>query len=427
MKMITAENKASYYKMSAVIFLYFFTWSASVGLLAIWLGEKSGLSGSIIGTVFAVNGIFSVVLKPIYGYIMDKIGMSKALLYFIVVMSALMAPFFVYVYQPLLISHTMLGIIVGAIYLSFAWYAGVAACESYADRYSRISGLEFGQVRMWGSLGWAIAASFSGVLFNISPAYNFILGSIASVIMLLVLLTLKVDSASEQARAVLSKEKIVFADVMALLRNGKFWAFCLYVAGVAWMMFIAEQLFSRFFVTFFSTKEQGNAIFGYLSTVQSGLEFLMYMVIPFIVNYFGAKKGLLFVGVLVGTRLIASGLSDSHLIISVIKPLYGLEQSMLLVSVFKYIAEHFDKRINSTMYLLGYQAMIYVGNVVISSPAGILYDRIGFEQTYIIMGAIALVFTLISAFTLSSCRSRRHPAVVQQADAVVDASPAIKQ
>lgn len=424
--MITAENKASYYKMSAVIFLYFFTWSASVGLLAIWLGEKSGLSGSVIGTVFAVNGIFSVILKPVYGYIMDKIGMSKALLYFIVVMSALMAPFFVYVYQPLLLSHTMLGIIVGAIYLSFAWYAGVAACESYADRYSRMNGLEFGQVRMWGSLGWAIAASFSGVLFNISPAYNFILGSIASVIMLLVLLTLKVDSASEQALTVLSREKIVFADVVALVRTGKFWAFCLYVAGVVWMMFIAEQQFSRFFVTFFSTREQGNAIFGYLSTVQSGLEFLMYMVIPFIVNYFGAKKGLLFVGVLVGARLIASGLSDSHLIISVIKPLYGLEQSMLLVSVFKYIAEHFDKRINSTMYLLGYQAMIYVGNVVISSPAGILYDRIGFERTYIIMGAIALVFTLISAFTLSACHSRRHPAVLPEQDEVIDKPPVLK-
>lgn len=84
----------------------------------------------MIGTVFAVNGIFSVILKPIYGYILDKIGMSKYLLYFVVIMSALMAPFFIYVYQPLLMSNTLLGIIIGALYLSFARYAGVAACES---------------------------------------------------------------------------------------------------------------------------------------------------------------------------------------------------------------------------------------------------------------------------------------------------------
>ncbi|WNN49754.1 oligosaccharide MFS transporter [Siccibacter colletis] len=413
MKNITAANKKEYVKISSFIFLYFFTWSASIGLLAIWLGQKTNLSGSVIGTVFAVNGIFSVILKPVYGYILDKIGMSKYLLYFVVGMSALMAPFFIYVYQPLLISHTMLGIIVGAIYLSFAWYAGVAACESYTDRYSRLNGMEFGQIRMWGSLGWAVASSFSGLLFNLSPSWNFILGSVTSVVMLIVLLSLKANANTGNADEVLSKQKIVFSDVVELMRSRKFWAFCLYVAGVAWMMFIAEQQFSRYFVTFFDDVQQGNAVFGYLGTVQSGMEFLMYMVIPLFVNYVGAKKGLLIVGLVVGARLIISGLCDSHLLISILKPLYGLEICLLLVSVFKYIAEHFDKRVNATMYLLGYQAMLYVGNVVISSPAGYLYDRIGFEQTYILMGAIALTFTLISAFTLSACQSKRDGSYVE--------------
>ena len=407
------NTRTEYYKISSFIFLYFFTWSASIGLLAIWLGQKANLSGTVIGTVFAVNGIFSVILKPIYGYILDKIGMSKYLLYFVVLMSALMAPFFIYVYQPLLLSNTMLGIIVGAIYLSFAWYAGVAACESYSDRYSRLNSMEFGQIRMWGSLGWAVASSFSGLLFNISPSWNFIMGSVASVVMFIVLLSLKVNVNAANASDVLTKEKIVPADVYALLRNRKFWAFCLYVAGVAWMMFIAEQQFSRYFVTFFDDIHQGNAVFGYLGTVQSGMEFIMYMVIPLVVNYIGAKRGLLIVGMVVGARLIISGLCDSHLLISVLKPLYGLEICLLLVSVFKYIAEHFDKRVNATMYLLGYQAMLYVGNVVVSSPAGLLYDRIGFENTYIIMGATALTFTVISAWTLSACQSkwRQHTPV----------------
>ncbi|VTM86794.1 Lactose-proton symport [Raoultella ornithinolytica] len=77
----------------------------------------------------------------------------------------------------------------------------------------------------------------------------------------------------------------------------------------------------------------------------------------------------------------------------------------MLISVFKYIAEHFDRRVNATMYLLGYQAMIYVGSIVVAPPAGYLYDKIGFEHTYLLMGSCALLFTLISAFTLSRCRS----------------------
>ena len=299
----------------------------------------------------------------------------------------------------------MAGIIIGALYLSLGWYAGVAASESYADRFSRLYGLEFGRIRMWGSLGWAMAASVSGLLFNVTPLANFLLSSGTSVLMLLVLISLKIGDEQLRNNSVISANKIVFSDVMQLLKSRKFWMFSLYVAGVAWMMFIAEQQFPRYFVSFFATKEQGNAWYGYLSTVQSGMEFVMMMFIPLLVNHYGAKRGLLFCGCVVGARLIASGLTSDPLIISIIKPFYGVEIALLLISVFKYIAEHFDRRVNATMYLLGYQAMIYVGSIVVAPPAGYLYDKIGFEHTYLLMGSCALLFTLISAFTLSRCRS----------------------
>lgn len=404
---ISTITRTAQIKMSSFIFLYFFTWSSSFGLYALWLSQKVGLDSITIGSVFAINGVFAVILKPIYGYIMDKIGMSKYLLYFVCLVSALMAPFFVFIYQPLLLSHTMVGIVIGVFYLSLGWYAGVAASESYADRFSRLYGLEFGRIRMWGSLGWAMAASVSGLLFNFTPLANFIVSSTTSVLMLLVLISLKIGDEHLRNNNVVSANKIVFADVLVLLQNRKFWMFSLYVAGVVWMMFIAEQQFPRYFVSFFSTKEQGNAWYGYLSTVQSGTEFVMMMFIPLLVNYYGAKRGLLLCGCVVGARLIASGLTSDPLIISIIKPFYGLEISLLLISVFKYIAEHFNKKVNATMYLLGYQAMIYVGSVVVAPPAGYLYDKIGFEHTYLMMGSCALLFTLISAFTLSRCQSKR--------------------
>lgn len=379
-------TRIAQFKMSSFIFLYFFTWSSSFGLYALWLSQKVGLDSVTIGTVFAVNGVFAVVLKPVYGYIMDKIGMSKWLLYFVCATSALMAPFFVFIYQPLLLSHTLLGIIIGAFYLSLGWYAGVAAAESYADRFSRLYGLEFGRIRMWGSLGWALAASVSGVLFNYTPAANFLLSSTTSLVMLAVLLSLKIGDEQLRNNTVISDNKIVFADVIALMQSRKFWMFSLYVAGVAWMMFVAEQQFPRYFVSFFATKEQGNAWYGYLGTLQAGIEFLMMMFIPALVNYYGAKKGLLLCGLVVGCRLILSGLTVDPIMISIIKPFYGVEIALLLISVFKYIAEHFHKRVNATMYLLGYQAMVYVGSVVVAPPAGYLYDKIGFSHTFLIMG-----------------------------------------
>ncbi|MCS2162641.1 oligosaccharide MFS transporter [Scandinavium sp. H11S7] len=418
--MTATTSRTAQIKMSSFIFLYFFTWSSSFGLYALWLSQKVGLDSITIGSVFAINGVFAVIMKPVYGYIMDKIGMSKWLLYFVCAVSALMAPFFIFVYQPLLLSHTLVGIIIGALYLSLGWYAGVAASESYADRFSRLYNLEFGRIRMWGSLGWALAASLSGVLFNLTPLANFLVSSGTSVLMLLVLISLKIGDEQLRSNNVISDNKIVFGDVILLLKNRKFWMFSLYVAGVAWMMFVAEQQFPRYFVSFFSTKEQGNAWYGYLSMIQSGTEFVMMMFVPMLVNKYGAKKGLLLCGLVVGSRLIASGLTTDPLAISIIKPLYGVEIALLLISVFKYIAEHFHKKVNATMYLLGYQAMIYVGSVVVAPPAGYLYAKIGFEQTYLMMGCCALLFTLISTLTLSRCRSERdpHPEDAQTLDAV---------
>lgn len=405
--MSITESKRARIQMSLFIFLYFFTWAVSFGLYALWLGQSIKLDSVAIGTIFATNGVFAVMMKPIYGYIMDKIGMKKWLLYFIAIVSALMAPFFWLVYQPLLLSNLMVGTIIGALYLSFGWYAGVAAAESYADRFSRVYGLEFGQLRMWGALGWAVASSFSGLLFNYTPLANFLVSSVSAVLLLLVAINLKIDDVKLKSSNVLSDNKIALSDVIALMKLRKFWTFNLFVAGVAWMMFVAEQQFPRFFVTFFDTPEQGTAWWGYLGTLGSGIEFFCMMLIPLLVNYVGAKNGLLLCGLVVSLRLIGFGVAGDPIIISLLKPIYGVEMSLLLVSVFKYIAEHFDKKVNSTMYLMGYQATLYIGSVVVAPTAGYGYDTIGFADTYFIMGCCAMLFTLVSIFTLSSCKSDR--------------------
>ena len=73
-------------------------------------------------------------------------------------------------------SNTLLGLL-SARSIRACLVRGRGGGESYSDRFSRLNGMEFGQIRMWGSLGWAVASSFSGLLFNLSPAYNFILAA----------------------------------------------------------------------------------------------------------------------------------------------------------------------------------------------------------------------------------------------------------
>lgn len=119
------STRSAYIKLSLFVFLFTFTWSAGFGMYAIWLGDKAGLSAIDIGTVFAVNGVFAVLIKPVYGYIMDKTGMKKHLLYFVCLISALMAPFYLWCYLPLLQSHFLTGMMVGALFLVLAGMPGL--------------------------------------------------------------------------------------------------------------------------------------------------------------------------------------------------------------------------------------------------------------------------------------------------------------
>ena len=82
--------------------------------------------------------------------------------------------------------------------------------------------------------------------------------------------------------------------------------------------------------------------------------------------------------------------------------LHAIELSILLVSVFKYLAKNFDTRLSSVLYLVGYQLSNQLGSAILSPIVGNLYDTVGFKVAYLFLGAVVGVFTVFGAFVLIS-------------------------
>ena len=394
-----------YITLSLFILVYFFSWKATLDTYSFWLSEKIGLDGVAIGIVFAVNGFCAVLIKPVYGFLIDRLGLRKDLLFFISLISITVFPFFFYIYKPLLQHVLYLGIVAGAVFLSMGYYAGCAAAESYLDRFGRLFDLEFGQIRMWGAIGSVFSAASTGYIFNINPMINFGISSVGALMILVIVMTLKIEVSDEVKSRIIAKEKTTLKDITALFQQRKFWTFVLYVCGVVWVLFVAEQQYPRFFITFFPSKEAGHQMYGYLGAASLGCEFLFMMIAPGIVNRLGPKAGMLIAGFVVAARFIGSGLVTSALAIGIIKLSWGIEMSFLLVSIFKYLELNFDKKVNGTMYLLGYQSVNYIGTVLLSPLSGYLYEKIGFADTYLLMGGTVLLFTIISAVLLKNNQS----------------------
>ncbi|PAF20914.1 MFS transporter [Terribacillus saccharophilus] len=397
------KSKKLYWKLSAYFFFFFFTWSASYSLFAIWLGQEISLSGAETGMIFSVNAIFALCIQPLYGYISDKIGLKKNILFFISILLVFTGPFYIYVYGPLLQYNAFLGAIMGGLYLGVAFLAGIGAIETYIEKISRKYGFEYGKSRMWGSLGWAAATFFAGQLFNINPNINFWVASVSAVVLVGIILSIRIEMTNEE---VVSAKSVSLKDVGELFLLKDFWFFILYVVGVTCVYSVYDQQFPVYYSSLFPTEATGNQVFGYLNSFQVFLEAGMMFLAPFVVNKLGAKNSLILAGFLMAFRIIGSGMAFEPIGISAMKLIHALELPIMLIAIFKYLAANFDTRLSSVLYLVGFQFASQVGASILSPIAGNLYDTIGFRQTYIIIGLLVLGFTVISMFTLLNSKTK---------------------
>ncbi|MBH3055082.1 MFS transporter [Serratia marcescens] len=415
------ETKKYYVLLSGLLFFFFFTWSSSFSLISLWLNQKIGLKGAETGLIFSAISLVALCAQPLYGFIQDKLGLRKRLLQFLGVMLLLTGPFFIYVYAPLLASSLPLGALVGGLFIGATFFAGIGALESYTERVSRISGFEFGRARMWGSLGWASATFLAGFIFNIDPNINFWLGSAAAVVFLVLLSQVRELKPNAMAGLAFGKpENLRLQDALALLRMPGFWALVVFVLGIS-VYNVFDQQFSVYFASQFASREQGNEMYGFLNSLQVFLEAGGMFLAPLLVNRIGAKQGLLLAGSVMALRMFGSGLVSGALMISAMKLLHAVELPILLIAIFKYIASRFDSRLSSTLYLVGFQFTTQVMASFLSPLAGYGYDRIGFADTYLLMGCAVAATTLVSCFLLRGERSATaapFPSAIKSSESV---------
>lgn len=397
------EQRRTYVLQCAAFFAFFIAWSSAFALFPIWLNQTLGHDGSDTGIIFSANAVAAFVVMPCYGYVQDRFGLRKHLLY--LVAGGLMAagPFMIWAYPWLLVQSLIGGAIVGGLFFAITFSAGVGALETYVERFGRHAGFEFGKARMWGSLGWATASFYAGALFNIAPEINFAITSAAGLVFLLLIAAVAPPASLPGSDA--ARDRVSLREALTLFGLARFWALAVYVMGVTCVYSVYDQQFPIYFASLFETRAAGNATFGYLNGLQVFLEAGGMFLAPMLVNRIGARNGLLVAGVVMAIRILGSGVADTPFEISAMKLLHAVELPIMLVSLFKYIAATFDARLSATLYLVGFQFMSQLAASVLSVAAGAMYDSWGYPSSYLVLGTIVASFTGISAILLTrDCR-----------------------
>ncbi|WP_338908173.1 MFS transporter [Escherichia coli] len=407
MNSASTHKNPDFWIFGLFFFLYFFIMATCFPFLPVWLSDVVGLSKTDTGIVFSCLSLFAISFQPLLGVISDRLGLKKNLIWSISLLLVFFAPFFLYVFAPLLRFNIWAGALTGGVFIGFVFSAGAGAIEAYIERVSRSRGFEYGKARMFGCLGWALCATMAGMLFNVDPSLVFWMGS-GGALLLLLLLFLARPSTSQTAMVMntlgANSSLISTRMVFSLFRMRQMWMFVLYTIGVACVYDVFDQQFATFFRSFFDTPQAGIKAFGFATTAGEICNAIIMFCTPWIIHRIGAKNTLLVAGGIMTIRITGSAFATTATEVVILKMLHALEVPFLLVGAFKYITAVFDTRLSATVYLIGFQFSKQLAAILLSTFAGHLYDCMGFQNTYFVLGMIALTVTVISAFTLSSSR-----------------------
>lgn len=397
------KNK-NFWLFGSFFFFYFFIMGAYFPFFPIWLADINHVTKAETGIIFASISLFSLIFQPIFGVLSDKLGLKKHLLWVITGMLVLFGPFFIFVFGPLIQVNIYLASIVGGIYLGFIYNGGAPVIEAYIEKVSRRSHFEFGRARLFGCIGWAICASIAGIMMTINNEFVFWIGSICAILLAILLFFAKpeVDSSTKVADKLgVNKKPVTLKLVFLLFKNPKLWCLSLFVIGVSCTYDVFDQQFANFFISFFDTPHQGIRIFGYVTTLGELLNATIMFFAPVIINRIGAKNGLLIAGVIMAIRILGSSFASSIIEVIILKMLHMFEVPFLIVSCFKYITTVFEVRFSATIYLVCFCFFKQLAIMFMSIFTGQLYESVGYQGTYLILGCIVLIFTIISYFILT--------------------------
>ena len=206
------EEKKLNIKLNTIYFIFYAALAGYFPFLTVYLVDR-GLSYTQIGIAYATTSLVSVVAQPIWGYITDKYSNKNNVLVITMLFSSLIINTFVFINGfPMAISGMIILIIfqspIGAILDAYTY--------EIIEEHKRI---QFGRIRLMGSIGYAIFALIIGILIkatNINSSFYVYFITLSSGVFVIKGIKFKGKS---------QNKKLSLNDLIEILKNIKFAVF----------------------------------------------------------------------------------------------------------------------------------------------------------------------------------------------------------
>lgn len=352
--------KKNYYLYSAWYFLMFFALGSFFPLFSQLLSSFK-LQGSTMGIIFSIGSFATITSQPFWGFINDKLKKPKKLITFLLLSSAVAIFCFFF---------TKGTYIIAAVYLVFMFFnSGIG---SISDSSVLASGIPFGKIRLWGSIGYAVGVQVAGLISEKAG-----IKSILLIYIIFMIFTVLVMNSIKFNRVEVNK--INFHDLKALFHNKKYILAALGCFLVGGSVTGNNNYFGLLY------KELGGSIAGI------GLAFLLFAgsEAPFMVLFQKISKkiqlthGLIFVSIISVIRWFIYSNTVNPKVLLWTFFLQGLSVGGYLVITTLYVAEITEEKVRTTALSLFGALSMGLGGMILQVISGKIMASFGISKVYL--------------------------------------------
>jgi MFS transporter, PPP family, 3-phenylpropionic acid transporter len=364
-----------YWRLSRFYFFYFSSLGALVPFWTVYL-HSLGFSALEIGQLMATLALSKVVAPYMWGWVADRTGYHIRIVQLTSLLSLLC-------FLPLLWYDSFWNILWLMLLFSFFWNASLPQFEVVTLSQLGRDKDRYGQIRLWGSLGFIVTATILGGLFQ-SVSINFLPLILLMIFSFIWLSTLPVKEQHDVTETdvniltVLKKPQVI-----ALLLS------CFFIQA-------SHGPYYTFYSLYMESLDYSRFSIGLLWSLGVLAEVVLFMFMPYLLRIRAAAFWLIVALGLTSLRwVLMAWFSDLLILVILIQLLhaasFGLFHASAINLIQKYFSDHHGR--GQALYA---SISFGAGGALGSFCAGSLWDTVSPQMTFMIAAATAFAGLLVA-------------------------------
>ncbi|UFJ39771.1 MFS transporter [Brevibacillus humidisoli] len=362
----------AYFSISGLYLFIYYGLGAFYPLISQYY-QSIQLTGTQIGTVSSITPIISIIAQPLWGMVCDRYQIRKPILVLTLLATAGISLLFTMV-------STYAWILVLITVLSLFQCALVPISDSLGLTYAIKQKMQFGNLRLWGAVGFAVAVFFTGLGVQAWGPHVIFYFFAAALVMAVFFLRGIPDGGTQMSVN-------VFRGLGELIRLPRFVLFLV----SSFFIFGAINANNIWFAIYYQHIGGTVAGIGLAFLLFAGSEAPFMKVSSYFVRRYGLELTILLAGTVSALRWFWYGTAPSTTMVIALFFIQGISVGFYLASAAQYVRENTPDSLQVTALAIFTSIGHGLGSMTCNLLGGVIMDYAGILATYYFFGTASIL------------------------------------